>query len=84
MITAARTRWLDKAVAGPVVLGEEAEQSLDQPGSAAALGLSEDEVDQTIHDLLRRQVREKARRKADSWLDGRPCVVLDDSDRTQR
>ncbi len=46
VITAAQTRWLDRAVAGPVVLGEEAEQSLGQPGSAAALGLSEEEVEQ--------------------------------------
>lgn len=46
VISAAQTRWLDKALAGPVVLGTNAEQSLGEPGSAAALGLSEEEVEQ--------------------------------------
>ncbi|MFB4420675.1 hypothetical protein C5F59_006225 [Streptomyces sp. QL37] len=45
VITAAQKRWLDKALAGSVVLGEEAERSLGEPGSAAALGLTEDEVE---------------------------------------
>ncbi|MFD6493511.1 hypothetical protein [Streptomyces sp. NPDC060188] len=45
VITTAQTRWFDEALAGPVVLGEEAEQSLGQPGSAPALGLSQEEVD---------------------------------------
>ncbi|MGX9228946.1 hypothetical protein ACWV95_27485 [Streptomyces albus] len=45
VITAAQKRWLDKAMAGPVVLGKEAEQSLGEPGSATALGLTDDEVE---------------------------------------
>ncbi|MET7928312.1 hypothetical protein ABZT43_30870 [Streptomyces sp. NPDC005349] len=45
VITAAQTRWLNTALAGPVMLGEEAEQSLSQPESAAALGLSEEEIE---------------------------------------
>lgn len=46
VISAAQTHWLDTALASPVVLSEMAEQSLGQPGSAAALGLSQQEVEQ--------------------------------------
>lgn len=46
VITAAQQRWLTQALDGPLVLTEEAEESLHEPGSAAALGLSAEEVEQ--------------------------------------
>ncbi|WP_299540729.1 hypothetical protein [uncultured Streptomyces sp.] len=45
VITTAQSRWLDKALNGPVVLSGEAEQSLGEPGSAAALGLTGEEIE---------------------------------------
>ncbi|WP_406003429.1 hypothetical protein [Streptomyces sp. NBC_00829] len=46
VIATAQRRWLDHALNGPVVLSEEAEQSLAEPGAADALGLSQEEIDQ--------------------------------------
>ncbi|NUK26029.1 hypothetical protein [Streptomyces lunaelactis] len=46
VITAAQRRWFDQALNGPVVLSREAEQSLQEPGAAAALGLSAEDVEQ--------------------------------------
>jgi hypothetical protein len=45
VITAAQQRWFIEALNGPLVLSGEAERSLDEPGSAAALGLSAQEVE---------------------------------------
>ncbi|PJN38686.1 hypothetical protein CG747_21555 [Streptomyces sp. CB02959] len=46
VIATAQRRWLDQALNGPVVLSEEAERSLAEPGAAGALGLSQEEIDQ--------------------------------------
>lgn len=46
VITAAQQRWFTQALEGPVLLTEEAEQSLREPGSAAALGLTAEDVEQ--------------------------------------
>ncbi|MFE5091586.1 hypothetical protein ACFRCI_14540 [Streptomyces sp. NPDC056638] len=45
VINSAQQRWLDQALNGPVVLSREAEESLHDPGSAAALGLSAEDVE---------------------------------------
>ncbi|MFF4012755.1 hypothetical protein [Streptomyces sp. NPDC001717] len=45
VIAAAQNRWLTKALEGPVVLTEEAERSLGEPGSANALGLTHEEIE---------------------------------------
>ncbi|GLH98848.1 hypothetical protein [Phytohabitans aurantiacus] len=45
VITTAQQRWLDKALAGPTVLDEQAAESLTDPKAAAVLGLSPAEVD---------------------------------------
>ncbi|MEE6262611.1 hypothetical protein [Plantactinospora sonchi] len=45
VITTAQRRWLDAALAGPMVLDEEATRSLDDPGSAAALGLEPADIE---------------------------------------
>lgn len=46
VIIAAQQHWLDKALNGPVVLSDEAEQALVEPGAAQALGLSAEDVEQ--------------------------------------
>jgi hypothetical protein len=46
VITTAQQRWFTQAMDGPVVLTREAEESLDEPGSAAALGLTPHDVEQ--------------------------------------
>ncbi|WP_406399632.1 hypothetical protein OH805_11275 [Streptomyces sp. NBC_00879] len=46
VITAAQQRWFSQAMNGPVVLSTEAEKSLREPGSAAAMGLSPEEVEE--------------------------------------
>ncbi|WP_435204924.1 hypothetical protein [Micromonospora sp. bgisy143] len=45
VVTAAQRHWLDKALAGPTVLDEQATQSLTDPQAAAALGLSPADVE---------------------------------------
>ena len=45
VITTAQRRWLDTALAGPTVLDEQATRSLDDPGSAAALGLEPADIE---------------------------------------
>ncbi|MEU4427542.1 hypothetical protein AB0F81_43540 [Actinoplanes sp. NPDC024001] len=45
VITTAQQRWLDQALAGPTVLDEQASESLADPRTAAALGLSAAEVE---------------------------------------
>lgn len=45
VITTAQRRWLDKALAGPTVLDEQAAKSLTDPKAAAVLGLSPAEVE---------------------------------------
>ncbi|MEV7480407.1 hypothetical protein [Streptomyces halstedii] len=45
VITGAQQRWFKQALEGPVMLTEDAEQSLKEPGSAAALGLTEEDVE---------------------------------------
>ncbi|MFC9682821.1 hypothetical protein [Streptomyces sp. NPDC056948] len=46
VITTAQRHWLDKALNGPVVLSDEAEQALVEPGAAETLGLSAEDVEQ--------------------------------------
>jgi len=46
VITAAQRHWLDKALDGPTVVTEQAEAELDEPDTAAVLGLSRDQVEQ--------------------------------------
>lgn len=46
IITAAQQRWFTQVLDGPVVLTQEAEQSLAEPGSAAALGLTPHDIEQ--------------------------------------
>lgn len=45
VVTAAQRHWLDKALAGPTVLDEQATQSLADPQAAKELGLSPAEVE---------------------------------------
>ncbi|MBM0274024.1 hypothetical protein [Micromonospora tarensis] len=45
VITTAQRRWLDTALAGPTVLDEQATRSLDDPGSASALGLQPADIE---------------------------------------
>lgn len=46
IITAAQQQWFRQALDGPIVLSDEAEQSLADSGSAAALGLTPDDIEQ--------------------------------------
>ncbi|MFE2089829.1 hypothetical protein [Streptomyces sp. NPDC059460] len=46
VITAAQNRWFTHAAEGPVVLTEAAEHSLAESGSADALGLTPEEIDE--------------------------------------
>lgn len=45
VIAAAQSRWFKQALEGPVVLTKDAEQSLDEPGSADALSLTREEIE---------------------------------------
>ncbi|MEU8971645.1 hypothetical protein AB0D11_20640 [Streptomyces monashensis] len=45
VITAAQQRWFTQALEGPLVLTEEAVNSLDEPEAPGALGLSAQEID---------------------------------------
>ncbi|SIM72971.1 hypothetical protein SAMN04489832_1672 [Micromonospora cremea] len=45
VVTAAQRHWLHKALAGPIVLDEQATQSLADPQAAAVLGLSPADVE---------------------------------------
>ncbi|KUN57218.1 hypothetical protein AQJ46_48490 [Streptomyces canus] len=45
VITAAQSRWFAQAIDGPVVLTGDAEQTLEEPGSADALGLTREEIE---------------------------------------
>ncbi|MGP4089200.1 hypothetical protein [Streptomyces sp. KR55] len=46
VITTAQQHWLSKALTGPVVLDQEAEQSLQDPEVESALGLSAQDIEQ--------------------------------------
>ncbi|MFJ6372629.1 hypothetical protein ACIQK5_31135 [Streptomyces virginiae] len=46
VITAAQRHWLSKALDGPVLLSPQAEEALEEPEAAAALGLSTADVEQ--------------------------------------
>lgn len=46
VITGAQQHWLTQAMKGPVLLSQEAEDSLTEPATAAALGLSAEDVEQ--------------------------------------
>ncbi|MEU8794586.1 hypothetical protein [Streptomyces sp. NPDC048643] len=46
VITSAQRHWLDKALNGPLILSEDAEKELAEPGAAEALGLSAADVEQ--------------------------------------
>ncbi|MEW2117621.1 hypothetical protein AB0945_21010 [Streptomyces sp. NPDC005474] len=45
VITAAQSRWFNKALEGPIILSEDAEQSLAEPGSGDVLGLTREEIE---------------------------------------
>ncbi|WP_261719542.1 hypothetical protein [Streptomyces sp. FZ201] len=45
VITAAQRRWFNQALEGPIVLSEDAEQSLAEPGSGNVLGLTREEIE---------------------------------------
>ncbi|MFE0695681.1 hypothetical protein [Streptomyces sp. NPDC058869] len=46
VIATAQQRWFDQAINGPIVLTPEDEESLEDPDTAAALGLSAEDIDQ--------------------------------------